>query len=726
MKQGILSLIAEKPMTTDAMNYLKRGLCAIGVLFVGSSMVAAKDEGAALPLSGKGESLAAEYGARMDELRSELADRLPDISDSKREAFFAAIDQEVAAKAALEDARKRVGEIQTAKALVAHAKGKWIGGADKGIAAAKAAMASATTDEEKKAAEADLAKWEQNRLDGLQALEERQAALVAAEKNRAEVELALKSAEAALVVAEDGPMRKLSEFGLDQALSSNALDGALARYVVMKEATPRGLAAFAEKGEEQEALVEKLLSADDLLVQMLVADGAREGRYGRALEIYRDIWQASEMAGEGALQRLALAISLEHAVPVGQRNAVAATDAPAVVDPVKRYLHFEKALLDGELDPAFVDLTVWDYRMVVNGEEPDEILQWGREMLRNYRPDHITTPDYRWRYVAAVRSDIRYGSQDNQYDKDELQFFQNILMNGGICGRRAFFGRFILRAFGIPTTARPQRGHAALAHWTPDGWVVCLGGGWGAGWTKTRYNKDLDFLANTQARAAGDVFMKVKRAQWMGDVVGEPRVFGLLSGKPEFWNAVALYAQRGIVADSKAEALAAVGEDIGEANETKEKVEIVNAELSGEDRKITLDEDGRITIPAVATTRPTKSNGKIILMKDTGGNALLHYSRTGGHQDFEYEFDAPEAGRYELRMEVVTPSWKQALQLEVNESGSPQVIALPFTVGMWQTSDPVVVELKSGANRLRFFREGEVKGVTLRKFTLSPVSSGSD
>ena len=60
-------------------------------------------------------------------------------------------------------------------------------------------------------------------------------------------------------------------------------------------------------------------------------------------------------------------------------------------------------------------------------------------------------------------------------------------MNGGVCGRRAFFGRFILRAFGVPTIARPSRGHAALARFTPEGWVVCLGGGWGAGWTKTFY-----------------------------------------------------------------------------------------------------------------------------------------------------------------------------------------------------------------------------------------------
>ena len=47
--------------------------------------------------------------------------------------------------------------------------------------------------------------------------------------------------------------------------------------------------------------------------------------------------------------------------------------------------------------------------MVVNCDEPDEILAWGREMLRNYRPDHIYNPDYGWRYVGSRqdRSPVR-------------------------------------------------------------------------------------------------------------------------------------------------------------------------------------------------------------------------------------------------------------------------------------------------------------------------------
>ncbi len=126
------------------------------------------------------------------------------------------------------------------------------------------------------------------------------------------------------------------------------------------------------------------------------------------------------------------------------------------------------------------------------------ILAWGREMLRNYRPDQISTSDYRWRYVEAVKTEVKYGSQDVKNDLPTLQSYQNIIMNGGVCGRRAFFGRFILRCFGIPTVARPQPGHATLVHWTPDGWVICLGAGWGAG--RIEDNSDLDFLAMTQAQ----------------------------------------------------------------------------------------------------------------------------------------------------------------------------------------------------------------------------------
>ncbi len=663
----------------------------------------------------------AHYADQLEALRAEITKALPALKQRRQAAYLKAHEAERSAKAEIEAAQQRLGEVNTAEALVAHAKGKWIGGADKGIAQAKAQLKEATTAADRKAAQEELVKWEENREAGIQALEERQEVLDEAERERPKFERELKEAQEALARAKAQTMAAIKALGLESFLSRDRLDAKLAKYVVLLEATPRGLAAFAQQGEAQRKLLDEMLTDEDLLLQMAVADGARDAKYGQAMAVRSAIQDASPRAREGTLQRLALAISLEHAVPRAQRNAEGRRDAPTTVDPVNRYLHFEKAFLDGELDPGFETLSVWDYRMVVDGEEPDEILTWGREMLRNYRPDHITTEDYAWRYAAAVRTDIRYGSQDNKYDKDELQFFQNILMNGGVCGRRAFFGRFILRAFGVPTTARPQRGHAALAHWTPEGWVVCLGGGWGSGWTKTRYNKDLDFLATTQARATGEPFMQVKRAQWIGDVLGEPRSFGFLSGDPALWNGLALYTQRGIIEDAKAETLAAVGEDIGEANETKEKVDVAKVSLTEADRTAVVGKNGVITIPASATSKPTKSTGKIIFMNSNLGGRQLHYSRNGGHQEFEYTFDAPAAGRYALTTRVVTPSWKQSLLLAVNDAKQPVEIALPFTVGMWDTTKPVEIELVKGTNVLRFTREGEAKGVTIKDFTLTPI-----
>jgi len=422
--------------------------------------------------------------------------------------------------------------------------------------------------------------------------------------------------------ADDPKVKKL--------LASDALDDKLVKLVVLHEATPKGLAEYASRGEKQAGLVELMLSDADLMKQMAVADGARAekngpARYGQAMKIYADIQRASAKASSGVLQRLAVAIALEHSVPRGLRPAKALTDAPKTVDPLKRYLSYEKAYLGGELDPAFDTLDPWNLRFVVDGEEPDEISAWGREMLRNYRPDHIWTDNYGWRYVSLVGSCVRYGSGDVKYDRPELQFFQNILMNGGVCGRRAFFGRFILRAFGIPTAARPSRGHGALCHWTPKGWVVNLGPRWGGGWTGTRYRKDLDFLASSQARVNAKEYLKVKRAQWVGDVMGEKRVYGKHGGKPALWNGISLQTQEAVIKASKAVTLDALGTELGESNRPLTIAEKASAlEVKPEDKKIVYGANGVITIPAAALSKPT-----IKLTKSFSGGMQMFLPRFG-------------------------------------------------------------------------------------------------
>ena len=155
-----------------------------------------------------------------------------------------------------------------------------------------------------------------------------------------------------------GPVKIVFTCDEEIGRGCDKLDAKLVKCAVLTEATPRGLAEFGQQGKEREALVEKLLADDALMKQMLEAGGAKFSKYGRAVEIYTAIQKVCPKAGEGVLQRLALATSLEHAVPIEQSNAQDQKDAPTVVDPVKRYLHYEKAWLDvikeeSATDPVF-------------------------------------------------------------------------------------------------------------------------------------------------------------------------------------------------------------------------------------------------------------------------------------------------------------------------------------------------------------------------------------
>lgn len=317
----------------------------------------------------------------------------------------------------------------------------------------------------------------------------------------------------------------------------------LHKFVALKE-TIEGARTHACEGARKqktppdvpEGQMEKLLEEHpDLLEEMLLADGASDGNYAKAMEIYQEIHSESEVIDDPdypILHKLAVAIALVHASPVVQTNPleVPKDDIPeTVVDPVQRYLNYETAYYEGELDPDFDTLSIWELRFVVDGDESDEVAAWGRNTLRNFYPEHVLSRKPDWLYGGIVRTDVPYGSSRVKDDDPKLHKYQNILRNGGVCGRRAFFGRFILRAFGIPTTARPSKGHAALCHWTPrDGtWAVNLGAGWGKGWTKTRYAKDVDFEATARARQNQQSYRKVKLAQWIGDLFDEKRVYGV-------------------------------------------------------------------------------------------------------------------------------------------------------------------------------------------------------
>jgi hypothetical protein len=380
--------------------------------------------------------------------------------------------------------------------------------------------------------------------------------------------------------------------------------------------------------------------------------------------------------------------------------------------------------------------------MVVNGEEPDEVYVWGRQMLNNLRPDCIPNNGDTSVYVDVVDKEIRYGSGGLKNDLPELQFMQNILANGGICGRRAFFGRFILRAFGVPAAARKQPGHATLGHWHPDGWQTRLGADhWGLGArgfysamndSRTKaYGADVNFLASTQARENSTAFMRVKRGQWIGALVGEESKPGIItySGKtrgptkkkgteiekPIFWTDLALQEQRRIIAGLEAKTA------------PSKSTASVAAKAPAATGKVTVDDKGVITIPSAACSTPAESTSAlyrggqtdlIVFVKNKAGDTHLHLSRYSKESDtFEYTFDTPKGGKYKLVASVVTPMPKQHLFATAN-GGAAVEITLPYTIGLWEKTAPIEIELKAGKNVVKFHGPARV---TVDTFTLTPV-----
>lgn len=690
--------------------------CGIGLglsLSMGTISAIAAPPAPPASLSAQGQQLQAQYEAMLNGLKAGLSKALPPVDDAAKAELLQARAAVAKATADARTAKDALGKVGTAKALVDHANGKWLGGAAKGIAAAEAALKKATTDAEREAANKDLAKWQADKEAGIKALAERQAALEAAKLEEPKLAAANQAAQDALAKAQAAELAAATASleAVEPFLASDKLDAKLVLTAVLANATPKGLAEFAAQGKEQAVTVTTLLADEALMKAMLAAGGAKDGMYGQAAQIYAAIQKASPRAKDGLYQKLALAVSLEHAVPIKQSNPKAATNAPDTVDPLKRYQHFEKASLAGELDPAFKTLNTWELRNVVNGDEPDETLAWGREMLRNYRPDHVLNPDYGWRYSRAVATDVRYGSQNVKDDLPELQQYQNIIKNGGICGRRAFFGRFILRAFGMPTTARPQRGHAALSRWTPDGWVINLGAGWGCPEAKGVMElSDTDFVLETQIRKNPAQHAKALRAQWAADAVGEQKYVSLKPGSGGFWGMMALYSKKAAVGDKSATP-AALGENLGEANESAEvrSRALVKATVTDADRKITVAPNGTITIPAAAC-----------------GGAQILGSFAGGHQIFSgggtitCDVEIPRPGKYALTAKVATVQDNPKMQLVAN-STSPVDIAIPYTIGKWQQTPAAEITLTQGKNSLRLTRPAESRGLTIKEFTLAPL-----
>jgi hypothetical protein len=519
-------------------------------------------------------------------------------------------------------------------------------------------------------------------------------------------------------------------------LINDSLDAKLMRIAILRHGTPAGLAEFAQQSDEHKTLIDNLLADEALMKQVLLAGGANGGEYGEAMQVYQLILEASEKAREREtiFHNLALGTALHQpwleGKDPGSINAPVFTDHKTPEGQVERYLHYEKAYLAEELDPAFKDFNAWECRYITNDPYTNEELAWIREATRNFRPDHITNPDHSWRYVAMVKSDFPYCS--TRHDETLGLPQQEALALGGICGRRAFFGRFITRAFGIPARRSTQTGHAAMNMWTPDGWVTRLGAWWSMNWCGPWGG--MDFYLESQARAFPDQYMQVVRAQWIGDALGEEdvsiRQYGQGGG---LWNALAFYKKRAVVADNAAAQAAADAElaslTAEEARLLGESDTIIGADdkvekiqIPEEDRKVAVAEDGTITVPAVACAKPDNNTEKVLFLESYDDGMQIHYQRMGSRPEImRYYVEAPAAGKYEISALVSTVSHEGSeVTFRVNRRTIVET-KMPYTKGLWEQSEGKEIELREGRNSIMITFRAPNRGISIKSFQFKPV-----
>jgi hypothetical protein len=168
---------------------------------------------------------------------------------------------------------------------------------------------------------------------------------------------------------------------------------------------------------------------------MMASGGPAQGQFARAWKIHQDISTASTNApadgtyttkhemDEKVLERLQLAVALEHAEPI----AIFGTNSQ-FLHPVDRYMHYRNAYLCGDLDAHFPQFNVWELRHIVDADASNDELHWGRQSLMAYRPDIVISPDPSWNYCLIVKTDVAYATPD-WYKSPKT--YDQILSGGG-------------------------------------------------------------------------------------------------------------------------------------------------------------------------------------------------------------------------------------------------------------------------------------------------------
>jgi hypothetical protein len=476
-------------------------------------------------------------------------------------------------------------------------------------------------------------------------------------------------------------------------VAESAFASALNHRELLARTGAKSVGDFAKAAPSNKEFLAWLMKNPAALEAYLGSDAPMGKKHAESLAVWKSIWQADPDSRDSLYLKLAIAASLEHPVPGKGWGGM------GPIEPLARYQHFKAAHRKHELSPIFDTLTVWELRMVVDCQACDDDMAWVREMLRTFRPDLLERP-------VRMVSEVQYATADYG---PEPRGFAKVLEVGGKCGPRAWFGRMICQAFGIPSVRATQPGHAAVGMKRPwdKQWVTVYGRGWDK--TRTRDGeKGTDFTAEANARAHPDKYTAAIRLQWLASALTNAEQSKMVSTLAK---TILLQMPKGKVAAPELQAEA-------ESDESSEPATADAAQAGSKSAGVAEAPIG--VAPGVLhfEAESCSSKSEASVHKCTAGGKQVNIPKRSKNSWVDYTVNAPEAGTYLIQVHVATPYSKQVIEVK-SGTGVEQLgtIHLPNTKGLWQTTDPVEIQLNKGVQNVRLFAPFQ-RGLAIRWFEL--------
>ena len=495
------------------------------------------------------------------------------------------------------------------------------------------------------------------------------------------------------------------------------LEMSLLRTAILTRATAKGLAKFSNESDLNGQLVETLMNSKKIMKEMMIHGGARENQFGHSMKLYTQIMaNVPKDRFQKVNKKLAMAAALEFATPQTE------FDTSVQIDALERFQHYEKAHRKGELDPAFSHFKTWEYRLAINSDAPNAQLQWGRDMLMNFAPHIVSIYDEKWRYCYQVKSDVGYRAPKWT---SSPRTYQQVLSGGGREGPRAWYGRYICQAFGIPVWGVKQEKNVALSRWTPKGWELILANP--PDWSTCHHNDrpGTDFFEEVQARSAvseQEYYEKVILLECLADACKEK------IKKPEdsmfvhpsrVWRSLALCQRQIFSKLATEECYQRTGPSVVVTKLDKYLEEL---DPNAPPLPFEVEKRGGVIIPA-GSFQESSGPKHVKAVPSFGGGTQLHLLDA----EAEVQYALPsnisfqEDKGYMLTATVCTVHMEQPLlHLEVDGDETYQ-IEIPYTLGEWETTKPIQVRV-GGLSSLKFYRKKSDAcfGLAIKQFTFAP------